>query len=168
MARLVIRSTRCDQCISLLTDPENIAPIREDEELSLNYSSATFLDAVNRGGRSKASDYTFTLCINSWRVYKEMQSSHEMTSRFLSSSNQRLLFLQVMDRATTSDDVVLAEDNYCTKGHDLKTVVPRRLSNCLAENLVKDFTNSTNAISEESDKCNRRIKKMQSSNLQRD
>jgi hypothetical protein len=136
----------------LLTDPENIAPIRQDEELSLIYSSATFLDAVNRGGLSKPSDYTFTLCINSWRVYKEIQSSHEMTSRFLPSTNQRLLFFQVMDRATTSDDVLLAEDNYCTKGHNLKTLVTRRLSNCLAENLAKDLTNSANAISEESAK----------------
>jgi hypothetical protein len=63
-----------------------------------------------------------------------------------------------MDRAT-SDDVLLAEDNYCTKGYDLKTLVTRRLFNCLAKNLVKDLTNSANAISEESAKCNRKIKK---------
>ena len=77
-----------------------------------------------------------------------MQSSHEMTSRFLPSTNQRLLYFQVMDRATTSDEVLLAEDNYCTMG----PLVTRRLSNCLAENLAKDLTNSANAISEESAK----------------
>jgi len=110
VARSVIRSTRCDQCNRLLTDRENIEPIQQFEELSLNYSAATFLDAINPGGLSKPSDCAFTLPINSWRVYKEMQSSQEMTSRFLSSSNQRLLFLQVIDRATTADGVLLAED----------------------------------------------------------
>jgi len=71
------------------------------EEHSLNYSAATFIDVVNRGGLSKPFDYAFTLCINSWRVYKEIQSSQEMAS-------QRLLFLQVMDWVTTADGVLLA------------------------------------------------------------
>jgi len=42
-----------------------------------------------------------------------------------------------MDRATTSDSLLLAEDNYRTQGHDLKTVVIRRLFKCLANRAVQ-------------------------------
>jgi hypothetical protein len=167
VARSAVRSTRCDQCKSLLTDPEQIEPIQLDEGLALDYSAAAFLDAINRGGLSKPSDYTFTLCVNSWRVYKEMQSSAELTSRFLSSSNQRSIFLQVMDRATTTDGVLLAEENFCVKGHDLKTLIVRRIFNCLAKNLVKDLTNKATTATDETGKIRRKISKL-SSNLRAD
>jgi hypothetical protein len=159
VARSAVRSTRCNQCKSLLTDSGDIELQRHDEELSLSYSAATFLNAVNRGGMSKPSDYTFTQCINSWRVYKEIQSSQETRSHFLSASNQRLLFLQVMDRANTAEGVLLAEHNYCTKGHDLKTLIIRRIFNCLAKNVVKDLTNKANTTGEASVKNKRKINK---------
>jgi len=66
-----------------------------------------------------------------------------MTSRFLSSCNQRSTFLQVMDRATTTDGVLLAEENFCFQSHNLKTLIVRRIFNCLAKNLVKDLTNKS-------------------------
>ena len=83
-----------------------------------------------------------------WRVYDELKSSTELLQKLLRATNQRAVFVAIIDRAVC-DDQLLVEDNCCTKGHDLKTLITRRFFNCVAKNLVKELTAAANPPSEQ-------------------
>jgi hypothetical protein len=53
------------------------------------------------------------------------------------------------------NDQLLVEDNCCTKGHDLKTLVTRRFSNCVTKNHAKELTASANPPSQQPAKSER-------------
>ena len=145
IARSVVRTTKCDNCKELLINTD------EHEELHLDdvcdYDVSTFLDAVNRGGLCRPSDYTFTLAVHCWRVYDEIKVTDELKKLLLAADNQRCLFMKVMERATANklNDSLLAFGNYCTAGHDLQALIVQRFFNCVAKNLAKELTSSANA-----------------------
>ena len=58
-----------------------------------------FLDAVNRGGLQKPTDFTFLLAVHCWRVFEELKSTPELTQKFMTATTQRALFCKIMDRA---------------------------------------------------------------------
>jgi len=65
-----------------------------------------------------------------------------------------------MDRAMDGH-TLLVEDNYCFKGHDLKTLIVRRFFNCVAKNLVRELTTKVNLQSSNPSK-KRKLSKLQS------
>ena len=117
---------------------------------SLEYGVSTFLDSINHGGLSKPSDYTFMLTVNCWRVFEEIRSTPNLMNQLLFASNQRSLFVKVMERLVCKESVdeLLVCDNYCLKGHNLKELLVRRFFNCVAKNLVKDITNKANKVTD--------------------
>jgi hypothetical protein len=145
IARSVVRTTRCDDCREALIETDQLEPIQMDE--ALNYTAAAFLNSVNRGGLSRPTEYCFNATVNCWRAYEEIRSSADMKNKLLTATNQRTLFVKIMDRAMT-DGQMLVEDNCCTKGHDLKTLTTRRFFNCVAKNLAKELTAATNPPNE--------------------
>jgi len=66
----------------------------------------------------------------------------------------------VIERATDNGQL-LVDDNFCTKGHDLKEQISKRFFNCVAKNLAKELTAAANPISEPSSK-KRKIAKLTS------
>ena len=78
-----------------------------------------------------------------WRVYEEVRSSSELKSKLLTATSQRSLFVKIMERAMC-DGELLIEDNFCSKGHDLKAMTTRGFFNCVAKNLTKDLTAAAN------------------------
>jgi len=105
-------------------------------ELELDdYSVTTFLDTINGGGLSQPTEYTFMLCVNCWQVFEEVRASVELRQQFLKTTNQRQLFIHIIDRLTTSylygPDVF--GNNFCIKGHDLKQLVSSQFFNCFEE-----------------------------------
>jgi hypothetical protein len=98
IARSIIRTTKCDHCKECLVTTDQLDPIELDEKLS--YSAATFLDAINRGGLSRPTDFIFMLVIHYWRVFEEVKSTDVLMEQLYSSTNQRILFVKVMDRAS--------------------------------------------------------------------
>jgi hypothetical protein len=146
IARSVVRTTKCDHCKESLIEADNLERPELDE--SLKYSASTFLDSINRGGLSRPTDFCFVTTVHCWRVYEEIRSSAELKSILLSATNQRSVFVSIMERAMVNDQLLI-EDNCCTKGHDLKTLVTRRFFNCVAKNLAKELTASANPPSQQ-------------------
>lgn len=118
----------------MTTDP--LEPIELDDRL--DYSAATFLDAVNRGGLSRPTDFTFLLTLHCWRVFEEVKSTSELMEQLLNSTCQRRLFGKVMDRASCIQTFghLPIDSNVCVSGHDLNTLIGNRFFNCVAKNFV--------------------------------
>ena len=83
---------------------------------------STFLDAVNRGGLHKPSDFTFLLALHCWRLFKEIKSSPDLLKKFLTATTHRALFCKVIDRACCIETFghVPIDSSVCVAGHDLK------------------------------------------------
>jgi len=159
IARSIVRSTKCDDCREVLINPsDHLEPLELDE--ALNYKASTFLDSINRGGLSRPSDFTFMSTVHCWRVYDEIKSTADLKDKLLSATNQRSLFVKVIERATENGQL-LVDDNFCTKGHDLKELITQRFFNCVAKNLAKELTATANPPSEQSAK-KRKIAKLTS------
>ena len=144
IARSIVRSTRCDYCKESLIAPGECESIEMDD--SLDYSAATFLNSINRGGLARPTDFTFSLTVHCWRVFQEIKGQSELLERLLHEPNQQSLFCKVMDRANCIQTCGYEpiETNICIAGHDSIVLIARRFFNCVAKNLVKEFTNNAN------------------------
>ena len=69
--------------------------------------------------------------------FDEVKSNEELKTKFLGAVSQKSLFLKIMDRVS---DTSFATENYCMKGHSLKSLLVQRLFNCFAKNLVKKLS----------------------------
>jgi len=162
MARSVIRTTKCDHCKESLITSDAMEPLDTVDEFE--YSVSTFLDAVNRGGLHKPTDFTFLLALHCWRVFEEIKSSPDLLQKFLTATAHRALFCKVMDRACCIQTFghMPIDSNVCVAGHDLNRLLVERFFNCVAKNLVKDITAKANATSQQPAKKKRKIAKLQS------
>jgi len=159
MARSVYRVTKCEHCKESLVTSEALEPLDVSEEL--DYSASTFLDAINRGGLTKPTDFTFSVVVEFWRVFQEIKSTPNLLKEFLTAASHQLLFCKVMDRVAyiqTSLHIPV-ESNICVNGHDLNNLLARRFFNCVAKNLAKEFTASA---TDNSGRKRRKILKLQS------
>jgi hypothetical protein len=93
-----MRTTKCDHCKECLVSTGSLDLIELDEKLS--YSAATFLDTINCGGLSRPTDFIFMLVMLCWKVFEEVKSSAALMEQLYSSTNQRMLFVKMMDRAS--------------------------------------------------------------------
>ena len=109
-----------DECV------ESVAP-----------APSTFPDSIDRGGLSRPSDYAFLLAVHCWQVFEEVKSNKELKTKFLGAVSQKSLFLKIMDRVS---DTSFDTENYCMKGHSLKSLLVQRLFNCFAKNLIKELS----------------------------
>lgn len=162
LARSVIRTTKCDHCREYLVTSDALEPL--DAVDKFEYSVSTFLDAVNRGGLHKPSDFTFLLALHCWRVFEEIKSSPDLLKKFLTATTHRALFCKVIDRACCIETFghVPIDSSVCVAGHDLNRLLVERFFNCVAKNLVKDITAKANPTSQGHFKTKRKIAKLQS------
>jgi len=160
IARSVVRSMKYDSCKDMLTSPDPLEPLEIDE--SLDYSAATFLDTINRGGLARPAEYTFMLCVHCWRIFEDIRLNTQLKNTFLGAACQRSLFAKVVDRLSADElyGQVPVGDNFCFKGHDLKSLIVFRFFNCVAKNLVKDLSNHASDRDHQSKR--RKIAKLQS------
>lgn len=161
LARSVLHATKCDYCREELISTEPLEPL--DIDNTLEYPASTFLDSINRGGLTYPSDYAFLVVVSCWRVFEEIKSSPTLTSQLLQAASHRTLFVKIKDRVTVSQsqNEQLVSDNYCFRGHDLKTLLVQRFFNCVAKNFVKDLSNTANQQSQHASK-KRKIDKLTS------
>ena len=149
----------------ILITTETMEPLDIDDKL--DYAASTILDAVNRDGLTKPTDFTFSFLMHCWRVYEEIKSSSALLQWFLRVSSHRALFCKLMDRASCVQTFGCCplESNVCVAGHDLNTLVAQRFFNSVAKNLVKDLTNKASAAtaSGQPSAKKRKIAKLQSS-----
>jgi len=143
IGRSIVRRTKCEHCRESLICSSLLPTIAVNEDLEPEAS--VFLDSINRGGLVKPTDFTFKLVVHCWRVFEEMCNTQELKSKFLQSTAHRLLFCKIMDRATYTAEYMhlLFGACMCSAGHDLQTRVVTRFFNCVAKNLVKQFTSSS-------------------------
>ena len=150
-----MRCNKCEHCKEALTCTDtDLEPLQFDE--SSDYKASTFLDDINRGGLSRLSEYTLMSALQCWRGELSRPSSRRQISPLSSCRLHR----KIMDRAMDGH-TLLVEDNYCFKGHDLKTLIVRRFFNCVAKNLVRELTTKVNLQSSNPSK-KRKLSKLQS------
>ena len=139
-----MRSTRCEHCKDCLITSDQLEPI--DLDASLDYSAATFLEHVNRGGLARPTDFTFLLAVHCWRVFEEIRSRKDLLEQLLRASSQRVLFCKLMERVSCLQTYghMPIDGNICVAGHDLNLLIAQRFFNCVAKNLVKDLTIQAN------------------------
>ena len=145
IGRSVFHYNRCDDCKEALLTSDLLGTVEIDD--NLDYNASTFMDAVNRGGLSKPTEFTFMVAINCWQVFEMIRSSTSLKDKLLGASCQRSLFCKIMDRAIVDETYgpsLLVADNFCVKGHDLKSLLVKRFFNCVAKNLSKDLTHKVN------------------------
>jgi hypothetical protein len=159
IARSVVRARKCDDCKEVLVSSDEIEPI--EIEASETYSASTFLDSINRGGLTKPTDYCFTVVTQCWQIYDEIRQTKGLKEKLLKVTNQRTLFVKVMERATDDGQLFLT-NCFCKRGHDLSDLICRRFFNCVAKNLVKDITATANSNKPTAKK--RKIAKLTSQN----
>ena len=167
MARSVVHITRCGYCKQELVDPDASQAVQLEEDFIFSHGATKFLDDINRGGLTKPSEYTFMLAVHCWRVFEEINASLPLKSRLLAAECQRSLFVKIMDRVTDIDSLghPLVSENYCFKGHDLKSLLVQRLFNCFAKNAVKKLTSDANQSNQQPAK-RRKIAKLSSASHQ--
>jgi len=78
----------CDSCKETLisADADVLEPLEVDE--SLDYSTAAFLDSVNRGGLACPAEYTFMLCIYCCKIFEDIRMNAELKTTFLRTTCQ--------------------------------------------------------------------------------
>jgi len=164
IVRSIVRSTRCDYCKECLTEPGELELESIPLDTSLEYSAATFLNAVNRGGLARPTDFAFSVTVHCWRVFEEIKSQSELLGKFLHQSNQQSLFCKVMERANCIQTFGCEqiENNICVAGHHSNDLIARRFFNCVAKNLAKDITNKANQQNDSSGKRKRKCAKLSS------
>ena len=143
IARSILRTMKCSDCKNTLVDPDHLLEPLQLDEPSDNLMSTTFLDSINRGGLYRPSEYCYVTTVSCWRIYEEIRSSAALKDKLLGVSNQRKLFVKVVERATENGQLLI-DDNFCMKGHDLKEQISKRLFNCVAKNLSKELTAAAN------------------------
>jgi len=167
MARSVIRSTKCDHCRECLITSDTLDPL--DAVDKFDYSVSVFLDAINRGGLQRPSEFTFLLAVHCWRVFEEIKSTPELMNKFLTATSHRALFCKIMDRACCTETFgdTPIDSNVCVAGHDVNKLLVERFFNCVSKNLVKDITAKANPTSQEPSKKRRKVAKLQSETAQK-
>jgi len=159
IARSVVRTMKCSDCKELLIDCDQPMQPLEPEETT-DYSAESFFNSINRGGLCRPSSYCFMTAVHCWRVYESIRASTSLKSKLLGAGNQRHLFVAIMERATDSEGQVLAQDNFCVKGHDLRELITIRFFNCVAKNLAKEITTAASLSSQHQSAKKRKIAKL--------
>jgi hypothetical protein len=129
IARSILRTMKCSDCKNTLVDPDHLLEPLQLDEPSDNFMSTTFLDSINRGGLYRPSEYCYVTTVSCWRIYEEIRSSAALKDKLLGVSNQRKLFVKVVERATENGQL---------------EQISKRLFNCVAKNLSKELTAAAN------------------------
>jgi len=160
IARSIIRSTRCDYCKDCLITDDRLELVELDS--SLDYSAATFLDSINRGGLGRPTDFTFLVAIRCWRVFEEIKRRLELLQQMLLDGCQRVLLCKIIERASCVQAFGHRpiDTNICVAGHHVNLLIAQIFFSCVAKNLVKDMTNKANAHVESSSKRKRKCAKL--------
>ncbi len=98
---------------------------------------------LNRGGLTSPSTAAFSLILKCWAVFAAIKRDDTLRARFLSSKNNKLLFLEVLMQSIELDrdlDELLLGCICCTAGHTVTQNLTCRFFNCLAKNLVKSLS----------------------------
>jgi len=123
---------KCNECKSaLISSCDPLKPLELDE--SLDYSSTTFLNSINRGGLSHPLDYCFMTTVHCWRVYEEIRNEPALKKKLLGASNERSLFVKTKITSAQRDTIT---DNRLLNGFSS------------AQNLVKEVTTAICSFSE--------------------
>jgi hypothetical protein len=85
-------------------------------------------------------------------VYQEIKMTPDLYSKLLGAKSQRLLFMVVMDCATTESGDQFAADNFCLKNHSLKPLIAQRFFHCVVKTLLREMTQKANVGSAEPSK----------------
>ena len=78
ICKSTLRKTKCSSCKDLLCSDSDLETEVNIEEFSDHDSILNFQTIVSRGGLLKPTDYAYSLCIESFRVFEEMKNNKLM------------------------------------------------------------------------------------------
>ena len=132
ICKSTLRKTKCSSCKDLLCSDSDLEIEVNIEEFSDHDSILNFQTIVSRGGLLKPTDYAYTLCIESFRVFEEMKNN-KLMPLLLKSPRQRELFRQIVQNVineTTYMNFIFGHDT-CTQGHCVSAYVVFRFFNAI-------------------------------------
>lgn len=138
VCRSLVNCTRCSFCKDLVISGDCENDINNNEASAFPDASV-YMDAVNRGGLVKPTDYSFSLCVNMWKVFEEIRKRKELSKLFLKAQSQRILFLNVMESDLVCEKLGV-EELFCFSKHDLRKLLTVRFFNCIAKNYVRELS----------------------------
>ena len=74
------------------------------------------------------------------QVFSEIKKTTELLEKFLGDSNQKELFLKLMEITTSENYDIFFDKDYCTRGHDIVFEISGLFFNCMFKNFVHELT----------------------------
>ena len=127
ICRSVLNRTKCSSCKNILVSDLTKGELNLETESCL-------LQQVNRGGLVHPSEFCYDICILCWKLYSHLFSNDSLHRKFLSSPNQKLLFIDLF-QAFSINDVCPIE---CENGHPFVKYVTGSFFNCGYKNFVNE------------------------------
>ncbi len=121
------------------------------------------LDMADRGGLVAPTEFTFSLCIFAYLLYKQITANEELEQQFLTSSHHCNVYLEIVKHFAVQQNefFVLAK---CSKDHLFFVSVVRKLFNCIAKNVMRKVNSRSTSVSSQSA---RKIRKLTSKVLKK-
>lgn len=136
VVRSVCNTTKCKSCSLYLIDNQD-----SDNELQVNSDVFKFFNQIDHGGLTKPTEFAWTVCLHSYKVFTELKNNKQLFDKFMLSKNHMLLFEKITVRCLNEIDLITSYSNYCDFDHELNFLLCKSLFNCLSKNLVKTNSN---------------------------
>ena len=127
ISRSVLNRTKCSSCRSILvSDLVSGEPNLETE--------SCLVEQISRGGLFHPSEFCYDICILCWKLASYLFSNQSVHDRFLSGSNQKVVFIDLFQ--TFSINHVCPTD--CENGHPFVRYITGSFFNCVYKNFVNE------------------------------
>jgi hypothetical protein len=150
-------TSKCNGCTQLLRQEKSCPPA----QLSLEASSASFFNIINRGGLKCPSSNLFELCILGYRAFCDIRANNSVVTFLLLSQNAATLFADAVIKKISHCEYEHLLLGQCIHDHPFITLSRRclvRLFNIFAKKLIADMSFSA-------PKEGHKIAKLRSSNV---
>ncbi len=120
-----------EECSVPITDP------MADESVQL------FVEKISRGGLLYPSQFSYSLCLRSWRVFCQLRYEKDLMAVFYRQKCQESFFVSlVFHLIEVEDDTDGASLAHlcCLDGHTIGYSITNRFFRCLIKNLMKKLT----------------------------
>ena len=142
ICRSTLRTTKCSSCREVLCCKSELNSEVDIDNVIDPSSCLNFQNIVTRGGLLKPTDYAYTLCIESFRVFEEIRGNEELMASFLKCSNQRQIFRRIVENVmdeTTYMNAIFGHET-CTQGHNVSMFTICRFFNSMMKGLTRNLT----------------------------
>lgn len=163
VCRSIVNSFRCDSCCETL--------VLENDPLIFDISDipdCSHLTAfLSRGGLFHPQKQIVCLGVFCWKTFMEVKSTPALKQKFLSFTNQRLLYCKLMEMVLENEIDMFFGKTHCTHGHNIVYSFCYRFFNCMCKNFISEINDDVINTKNKTEMRKRKISKLQSRTRQK-